>query len=41
LAMIMRNFNLELAPGHAVWPVLKVTLRPKGGLPMSVRRRIH
>jgi cytochrome P450 len=39
LAMIMRNFNLELAPGHAVWPVLKVTLRPKGGLPMSVRRR--
>jgi len=41
LAMIMRNFNLELAPGHAAWPVLKVTLRPKGGLPMSVRRRIH
>jgi cytochrome P450 len=41
LAAIMRNFNLELAPGHAVWPVLKVTLRPKGGLPMIVRRRIR
>ena len=41
LAAIMRNFNLELAPGHAVWPVLKVTLRPEGGLPMIVRRRIH
>ena len=41
LAAIMRSFNLELAPGHAVWPVLKVTLRPKGGLPMIVRRRIR
>ena len=41
LAAIMRNFNLELAPGRAVWPVLKVTLRPEGGLPMIVRRRIH
>lgn len=41
LAMIMRNFDLALAPGHAVWPVLKVTLRPKGGLPMIVRRRIR
>jgi cytochrome P450 len=41
LAAIMRNFNLELAPGHAVWPVLKVTLRPKGGLPMIVRPRIR
>ncbi len=41
LAAIMRNLDLELAPGHAVWPVLKVTLRPKGGLPMIVRRRIR
>ena len=41
VAAIMRNFNLELAPGHAVWPVLKVTLRPKGGLPMTVRRRVR
>lgn len=41
VAAIMRNFDLELAPGHAVWPVLKVTLRPKDGLPMIVRRRIR
>jgi cytochrome P450 len=41
LAAIMRNFNLELAPGHAVWPVLKVTLRSKGGLPMIVRHRVR
>ena len=39
LATIMRHFTLELAPGHAVWPVQKVTLRPRGGLPMIVRRR--
>lgn len=41
VAAIVRNFDLELAPGHAVWPVLKVTLRPKDGLPMIVRHRIR
>ena len=39
VAMIMRHFTLEMAPGATPWPVLKVTLRPKGGLPMIVRRR--
>jgi cytochrome P450 len=39
VASIMRRFTLEMAPGHTAWPVLKVTLRPKGGLPMMVRRR--
>ncbi len=39
LATLMRHFRLELAPGHAVWPVQKVTLRPRGGLPMLVTRR--
>lgn len=39
IATIMRNFTLEMAPGHTPWPVLRVTLRPKGGLPMIVRRR--
>jgi cytochrome P450 len=39
LATIMRHFTLQLAPGHAVWPVHKITLRPGGGLPMIVRRR--
>jgi cytochrome P450 len=39
LATIVRHFRLELAPGHVVWPVQKITLRPKGGLPMIVSRR--
>ena len=39
VAAIMRHFTLELVPGHVAWPVLKVTLRPKGGLPMIVHRR--
>lgn len=39
VATILRHFTLEMAPGCSPWPVLKVTLRPKGGLPMIVRRR--
>jgi cytochrome P450 len=39
LAVIMSRFSLTLAPRHAVWPLLRVTLRPAGGLPMTVRRR--
>ena len=39
IATIMRHFTLQLSPGHVAWPVQKVTLRPKGGLPMTVRRR--
>ncbi|HMF20760.1 MAG TPA: cytochrome P450 [Pseudolabrys sp.] len=39
VAAIMRHFTLEMTPGHPVWPVLRVTLRPKDGLPMMIRRR--
>ncbi len=39
VASVMRNFTLQLAPGHAVWPIHRVTVRPDGGLPMIVRRR--
>ena len=39
VAAIMQNFELDLAPGHKVWPVHRITLRPKGGLPMILRRR--
>ncbi|MGB9297186.1 MAG: cytochrome P450 [Pseudolabrys sp.] len=39
IGTIMRHFTLELAPGFTPWPVQKVTLRPKSGLPMIVRRR--
>jgi cytochrome P450 len=39
LATILRRFRLDVAPGHQVWPVLHVTLRPRGGLPMILYRR--
>jgi cytochrome P450 len=39
LATVVRHVDLELAPGHEVRPVQRVSLRPKGGLPMRVRGR--
>lgn len=39
VAAIVREFELDLAPGHVVWPLHRITLRPRGGLPMIVRRR--
>lgn len=39
VATIMRNFSLETVSGCTPWPVQKVSLRPKDGLPMIVRRR--
>lgn len=39
LATLMRHFRLEMSPGHIVWPVQKVTLRPQSGLPMLVKVR--
>jgi cytochrome P450 len=39
LAAIMNRFSLTLAPRHVVWPMLRVTLRPAGGLPMTVGLR--
>jgi cytochrome P450 len=36
LATLVRHFRLELEAGHNVWPVQRVSLRPKGGLPMTV-----
>jgi cytochrome P450 len=39
VATVMRHFTLQLASGHAVWPVHRVTVRPSGGLPMIVSRR--
>jgi cytochrome P450 len=37
VATIAKNFEFELPPGQRVWPVLRVTLRPEGGLSMLVR----
>jgi len=39
VAALMRRFTLEMASGHTAWPMLKLTLRPMGGLPMLIRRR--
>jgi len=39
LARIVKHFHFDLRPGHAVWPTLKVTLRPQNGLPMRLRKR--
>jgi cytochrome P450 len=39
LATLAQHFRLRLKPGHAVRPVCRLTLRPEGGLPMSVHRR--
>ena len=41
LSTLLRHFTFELAPGHRVWPLLKVTVRPEGGMPMVIRRRRH
>lgn len=37
LALIAENFSWELAPGHIVRPMQKMTLRPDGGMPMILR----
>jgi cytochrome P450 len=39
LATIASRFTLRLLPGQVVEPDAKLTLRPKGGLPMLVQRR--
>jgi cytochrome P450 len=39
LAHLMRSFCFELQNNHKVMPVQRITLRPKGGLPMILRRR--
>jgi cytochrome P450 len=39
VATLMRHFSFELKPGHPVWSVQKMTMRPRNGLPMLVQRR--
>ena len=38
-ATILRHFRLEPAPGHVVTPIQRITLRPKGGMPMLLSAR--
>jgi cytochrome P450 len=39
LAAIVRHFRLELVASHRVDPVHRITLRPEGGMPMTLHRR--
>jgi cytochrome P450 len=39
LAAIVRRYRLELEPEHPVLPLARITLRPKNGLKMRLRRR--
>jgi cytochrome P450 len=39
LSTIMRHFHVALAPGTTVWPMQRLTLRPRDGLPMLLTRR--
>jgi cytochrome P450 len=39
LATVLRAVRLDLVEGHKVEPLHRVTLRPKGGLPMRLTRR--
>jgi cytochrome P450 len=39
LATLARRWRLEPVPGHRVTPQAKIIVRPRGGLPMTVRAR--
>jgi cytochrome P450 len=39
LANLLRAFRFELVEGHVVMPQQRVTLRPRGGMKMHVKRR--
>jgi cytochrome P450 len=39
LATLAQNFDLQLAPGHSVEIECRLTLRPKDGLPMILKKR--
>ncbi|MEJ1158662.1 cytochrome P450 [Prosthecomicrobium sp. N25] len=39
LARILSRFRFDLAPGHVIEPVQRITLRPRGGMPMILRHR--
>jgi cytochrome P450 len=39
LATVVRSVRLDLVRGHEVMPVQRITLRPRGGLPMRLTHR--
>ena len=40
LAHLLRAFRFELVEGHPVMPLQRVTLRPRNGMKMHVKRRV-
>jgi len=40
LATLAQRFRLRLKPGHVVNPVCRLTLRPEGGVPMTIEKRV-
>ena len=36
LATLVRHLRMELLPGHPIWPLQRVSLRPRNGLPMRI-----
>ena len=38
LTMVVQRYRLVLGPGRAVEPEVRLTLRPRGGLPMTLER---
>jgi hypothetical protein len=36
---VVKQVRLDLAPGHVVEPMMRITLRPRGGMPMIVHWR--
>jgi cytochrome P450 len=39
LATLAQRFRLSLRPGHRVAIQQRITIRPRGGLPMIITRR--
>ncbi len=39
LAILAQQFEVVPSPDHTVSPVCRLTLRPDGGLPVTVKRR--
>lgn len=39
LASVLQRYRLQLAPGARIEPFASITLRPRWGMPMTVRRR--
>jgi cytochrome P450 len=41
LAVIAKGFRVRLKPGYKVVPQCRLTVRPRGGLPMRISKRTH